>query len=218
VPQKPARSATVSSRLDLLEVGLRRCPAYAAGWFALRDMAGEMSVADKRRWAGVLDHLCGKQYPDFSLDILRPMVETIDDPREQDGLWNTLVTNFHARPDLQAEVRFAQGAMWEKAGDRAKAWEAYQDIIARLADDGPFAVEAVRRCAKLLDEGGKKDQVLPLLAGTWSKLKKPGKMAPEFRRQSNWFRVGVLYAARLKDSGSQAKADEVLGTLGVPRS
>src|SRR5204863_4129510 len=119
------------------------------------------------------------------------------------------------RADLQSEIRFAQGEMWEHAGDRSRAWDCYQDVIGRFANDGPFAVDAVLRCAELLAAGDKKDQVLPMLAGVWARMTKPQQMAPEFRAQSNWFRIGRLYAARLADTGDQRRAAEVSSALGI---
>lgn len=213
----PARQATTADRLDLLEAGLRKCPSYAPGWklVSAAAAAGELSLKDKQRWAKTLDALCGAKYPDFSLDILTPMVRSVDDIHEQDALWNSLFASFQKRPDLAAEIRFSQGAMWEKAGDKAKAWDCYQDIIKRFADDGPFTVDAAARCEKLLKDGSKDKDITPLYGNLWPKLSKPAGMAPEFRTQSNWFRVGSLYAARLESDGNRTKAEEVKDKLGI---
>jgi hypothetical protein len=54
-----------------------------------------------------------------------------------------------------------------------------------------------------------------MYAALWSRLSKPQSMAPEFQSQSNWFRVGALYAARLESEGQTAKADEMRGKLGL---
>jgi hypothetical protein len=215
--RKAVRGVGVADRLDLLEAGLRKCPSYASGWAVLVAAAksGELSHKDKKRWAEVLDKLCAGKYPDFSLDILRPMVDTVEDPREQSALWDSLFSGFQRRADLAAEIRFAQGSLWEAAGDRAKAWDCYQDVIKRYADDGPFTVDAARRCERLLKDSGKEREITPMYAALWSRLSKPQSMAPEFQSQSNWFRVGALYAARLESEGQTAKADEMRGKLGL---
>jgi hypothetical protein len=219
VTKKPARTTSSADRLHLVEAALKRCPSHTPGWDALvaAAKAGELSYKDKKRWAEVLDKLCAGKYPDFTLDVLRPMVETVDDPREQSNLWDSLFGSYQNRPDLAAEVRFSQGAMWEKAGDRAKAWECYQDVIKRYADDGPFTVDAARRCERLLKDSDKERDITPMYAALWPRLSKPQSMAPEFQTQSNWFRVGTLYRARLESEGQPSKAEEMRGKLGIPK-
>jgi len=216
---KQPRQATLGDRLDLLEAGLRRCPTYAPGWQVLIDASkkGELTFKDKKRWADVLDKLCAGKYPDFTLDVLRPMVETVEDVKERDALWNSLFANYEKRPDLAAEIRFAQGSMWEKSGDRARSWDCYQDVIKRYADDGPFTVDAARRCERLLKDSGKDREVAPLYASLWPRLTKPSGAGPEFTAQSNWFQIGALYAARLESDGQASKADEIRGKLGMPK-
>lgn len=217
--RKVIRGTDTSSRLDLLEAGLRRCPSYSQGWAVLIDAAkaNDLSLKDKKKWAETLDRLCAGKYPDFTLDVLRPMVETVEDVKEQDALWNSLFGSFRNRPDLAAEIRFAQGAMWDKAGDRARAWDCFQDVIQKFADDGPFTVEAAERCEKLLKDAGKERDITPMYASLWPRLSRPGTMAPEFQSQSNWFRIGLLYSARLESEGQSARAGEVLGKLGVSK-
>ncbi len=217
--RKAVRDTGIEDRLALLEAGLRACPAYAPGWAVLTDAAkaGELLYKDKKRWADVLDRLCSGKYPDFSLDVFRPMIETVDDPAEQDSLWNSLFKGYTSRPDLAAEIRFAQGAMWDKAGDPAKAWDCYQDVIKRFADAGPFTVDAVKRCEKLLTKAGKEKDILPMYAALWPRLSAPKGAAPEFQSQSNWFRIGLMYSVYLDSGGQSAKAEEVRGKLGVPK-
>jgi hypothetical protein len=213
------RQVTVTDRLELLEAGLRKCPTYAAGWKVLSDAAaaGELAYSDKQRWAQILDSLCGSKYPDFSMDILVPMVKTVENIHDQDGMWNSLFGSFQKRPDLAAEVRFSQGEMWEKAGEKSKAWDCYQDVIKRFADDGPFTVDAAHRCEALLKDSGKDKDITPMYASIWTKVAKPADMAPEFRTQSNWFRIGAALADKLDADGNHAKAQEVRDKIGMPR-
>jgi hypothetical protein len=63
---KPAiRKADAASILALLEAALRLSPCDARGWDVLRSLAadGMLSLADKKKWAGVLERLCGDAYP-----------------------------------------------------------------------------------------------------------------------------------------------------------
>lgn len=212
--REPARAADLSTRLELLEAGLRKSPAYAAGWDAIAAAAPEMSLKEKRSWASVLESLCGAKNPDFTLSILTPMVRSIPETKDQDAFWNSLFTTYQKRPDLAAEVRFNQGAMWEKAGEQDKAWGCYEDVYKKFPNAGTFAVDAAQRCERLIKESGKPGGAAALYASIWPLMKLPGAaIAAEFRRQCNWYRIGSLYAASLRAEGNTVKAEEVTKSL-----
>jgi hypothetical protein len=212
-PGRP-RAADKDAVLEVLETGLRRWPASIDGWLLLRELAekGELTLKDKVRWGSVLDSLCGKKWPDFMFDILRPMIET-EPIADAQPVWNTLATTLKSHPQLYSELRLAQGQQWEREGNSARAWECYQDVVTRYPNESPVLVDAVERCVALLRDGKKESQVLPLYAGLWPKLKEP-KSAPGFRKGSNWYRVGEKYAAELSQAGDAAKSAWVLKKLG----
>jgi hypothetical protein len=210
---KPARAVDSAATLEVLEAALRRCPTYTEGWFLLRDLAeaGKLSVKDKVRWAGILDQLCGKKFPDFMVDTLIPMIET-EAPEDAQPVWESLARTLARHPQLAAEVRLAQGRQWEKAGNKNNTWAAYQDIVARYPHDGPFCVEAAERLVALLDSGGKRAQVPTMLDSLWGKIKVPSVPAG-LRQYTNWYLVGKIYARELAARGDKAKADRVARTL-----
>lgn len=212
--------AAVQSRLSLLESVLRRTPAFIPAWEEIKQMAtsDELTYQDKVRWADVLFTLCGKENADFSLELIRPMIATIKDTKDQSALWDAAYKSYSHRPDLASEVRLAQGDLWTRAGEKAKAWKAYQEVITRFINEGPFAVDAVRRCELLLREEGKRDEVLKLYQDTFKRAKRPSRVAPEFLRASNWFRLGVAYAQALALAGKEAEARKVLSEIGVDPS
>lgn len=205
------RAADVDSQLLLLETGLKHSPGYAPAWFAVRDLAqeGKLSLAAKKKWAGVLDRLCGQKFPDFSLSVLLPMIESVDDLNEQNKLWNAAFRNYQRRNDLAAEIRMAQGKMWEEAGEVAKAGQAYMDVIERYANAGPFVVDALGKAEQLLVNSGQSDRILILYDQTWRRIKRPDEMAGMFTVQSNWYRVGMALAAKLEAAGMVEQAQQV---------
>lgn len=212
------RAPGVATQLALLEAGLRRAPWYTPGWALLREIAasGALSTPDKKRWAGVLTSLCGDKYPDFTLDILIPMARTVEDPRDQDEIWESLLAGVRRRPDLVAEVRFNQARAWQKRGERARAWECYRDVALRFADEGPFAADALAQCSAMLFNHGKDaGEALPLCEEVWSRTRKPTRGAPEFTAASNWFQVGSHYAEMLESAGREGQAAQVRKRLGI---
>jgi hypothetical protein len=210
------RQAGPETELALLELGLKQCSAHADGWFAVRELAkdGKLTLDQKKRWAGVLDKLCGSHYPDFVMAVLSPMVQTVSDVKEQNILWNNAFTMFQnqRRADLAAEARLGQAKMWETAGELNKAGQCYEDIIDHFANDGPFVLEALARAEKILKDMDQ-NKVLLLYDQTWSKIHKPKVTGNEFSRQSVWYQVGSIYSERLALAGDAAKAAAVQSKL-----
>lgn len=216
VSSKP-RGATAAAQLDLLDAALRTTPASVRGWQTLADMAkaGDLSVAQLREWSATLFQLCGRSYPEFSLDVLAPMISGVPGVRDQDALWNAAFKNYSGNPDLGAQIRFAQGRMWEKEGDYARAWECYQDVIARYPNTSSQAVDAAAACRRLLQRTGKDKALLPMLEAAWKKTQRPSKAGPAFAQQSNWFRLGSQYAEALEEAGRAGDAKRVRSILGL---
>jgi hypothetical protein len=208
--RQPARTADIAGRLDLLEAGLRLCPSHGPAWQVLVAASGELSLKHKKYWADALFKLCGDKNPDFTLGILAAMVRTELDVAAQNDLWDSLYQTYQKRPDLAAEVRFNQGGMWEKSGEKSRAWGCYQEVFLRFANEGPFAVAAASQCERLLRANKKDADVSPMYAELWKRTKRPGaSIAPEFKKQSNWYRVGKLYATSLQRDGNTRKASDV---------
>lgn len=209
-----ARPRTIQSALDLIEMGLHQNESYAPGWSAVGRLAesGEMSLDQKRRWAGLIQKLCGQKYPDFAVALLDPMIRTVDDSAAQSRLWDALYASVQqARPDLAAQVRIRQGEMWEKKGDMAKAGQAYEDVIRRYVNTSPYALTAVQKAEGLLKQIGQQDKVLTLYKQAATAVMRPDSMmAPEFMKQSNWYKIRAAYARKLEEAGRSNEARAVL--------
>jgi hypothetical protein len=213
--QSKPRAAGAESALELLEIGLKQNAGNPRAWMIVRDLAkdGKLTLAQKIKWSNAVMKLCGEKYPDFAAALLEPMIATIEDPKQQIQIWDAAFNQFQSRQDLGAEIRMRQAKVWEAANEPAKAGKCYEEVIARYANAGPFVIPAVAGCEKLL--AGKEDKILKLYEQTWAKTQKPEGMAGMFMMQSNWFKVGTMYAEHLKAAGQSAKADTVMGQLGV---
>lgn len=211
----PLRQVDTTAQLALLEHALRLFPGYARGWFTLRDLAttGQLSLDEKQRWASVLQKLCGQKYPDFAVAVLVPMITSIEDIQAQDALWTEAFKRFSRRPDLAAEVRMLQGQMWEQQGDQKRAGMCYEDVIERFANAGPFVIDALKKTEQMLRELGQDEKVLLLYQQAWQRIAKPRDANAEFRRQSTWYKVGVLFASKLKEAGRPQLAKRTLGEI-----
>ncbi|MCH7847327.1 MAG: hypothetical protein IIB53_03085 [Planctomycetes bacterium] len=215
-PARVVEDLDVETILELIETALRISPGHAAAWMVVRDLAenGHLTLTQKKHWSAVLHRLCGSHYPDFYLTILRPMIESIDETTEQNAMWNKAFALFADRHDLAAEVRLAQGLMWQNAGEPTKAGACYEDVILRYANAGPFVVTALRRAEKILRTAAQGRKILMLYDRAFNSINKPKDMAGPFFRQSNFYRVGKMYAQRLQEAGLHQQAAAVLRQIG----
>lgn len=213
------RSATTSDALALTELALRQSAGYPPAWFVIRDLANDskLSMQDKQRWAQVLQRLGAAKYPDFTLAILTPMIQTVSDPAEQNAMWNAAFSMFQSRFDLAASIRMQQADLWETQNDTAKAGACYMDVIQRYADAGPFVLEALKHAEKLLTDSGQADKVLLLYQACWARTVPPPADYSQILAESNWYRVGKMYADKLRAAGNAAAADAILDKLKAPK-
>jgi len=194
-----------------VRVGLHHCAGNPDAWYAVRSLAeaGRMDIAQKKSWAEALQKMTGTKYPDFTMDILVPMIRTVEDPDEQNRLWEAAFRLVQRRQDLAAEVRVEQGQLWEQQEEPSKAGRCYEDVLRRFANAGPFVIDALQRTEAMLVEAGRGDRALKLYEQTWRKIKPPQEMAADFARQSNWYQVGMLYVAKLEQFGDASKAEQI---------
>lgn len=214
------RGTTPADRLALLEHAVNTSMGHRGAWRAAIDMAktGELDAQAKMRWSLAVDRVAGRNHPDFSFAVLVPMIRAEQDVSEQDRLWNWAVGAFRARPDLVGAIRLEQARMWEQAGEPARAWTAYQDVIVRFVNDSPVVIDALRSCEAMLRSQEKVNEVVPMYAGAFRRVKPAGRMAAQFRASSNWYKIGVDYVRVLREAGRARDADAVMTQLQASES
>lgn len=210
-----ARAADAAGVLDLVEKSVDICPFRLDTWRlvgATAQAAGGLDIKQRRDWANAVQRLCGADYPDFTIATLRPLIDSIEDPREQDKLWSSLLRLCGQRPDLAAEILTAQGMLWARAGNTDEALACYRQVLDRHTEDGPFVMEALVLADRLLTSEGAEQDAIRLYQTTWGRCRKPASSA-YYRMGSNWFQVGALYSARLAAGGDVTEATRVRESL-----
>lgn len=212
---QPLRQFNAAAAEQLIEAGLRQCPNFIDGWQAIGSMAEKnlLSTEQKNIWADRIHKLCGVKSPEFCITILDPMIRSIADIQAQNKLWITVGKMFTSRKDLSAEILMAQGDMWLEAKNTPKAIECYGQVVGRHINDGPFAVDSLRKITEITAKNGQEKATLKGIADAWARAQKPGRMAPEFFTQCNWYNVGLLYAQTLNKTGDSSKAQQVVRQL-----
>jgi tetratricopeptide (TPR) repeat protein len=129
---------------------------------------------------------------------------------EQARLWSAVSPAFQSRPDLAAQVRLNEARVWESNGNLPKAGQCYEEVLKRFINAGPFALDAVLGAESVLTQMGQSARVLALYDQASKMATKPKqKMAPEFLRQSNWYRLRVAYAKKLDQAGRTREAEAI---------
>ena len=109
-----------------------------------------------------------------------------------------------------------QAGMWEKKGEVNNAGRCYEDVIQRYANAGPFVIDALQKAERALRNSNRANLVPVLYEQTWTKITKPKEVTSPYVTQSNWYRVGELFASKLEEAGESGKADNVRDMLVHP--
>ncbi len=202
----PPRKADASAALELIEMGLRRSESYLPGWSAVGELAqqNKMTLEQKRRWADLVQELCGQKYPDFALSILMPMVKTVDDPNVQVRIWEKAFSAFLLRPDL-ADLRMCEAQLFEDKAEYSKAGECYMDVIKRFVNVTPQAVDAVHKAEEMLNKMHQGGKVLELYKWAASLAIRPGQtINSPFENETNWYRLNEAYKNKLAEANQSS--------------
>lgn len=204
-----ARALGVQSESDLLDAASKACAANPRLWMMIGAMAekGDLSEQQRQKWADALFRVTGRNAPDFAMQVLRPMIRAVQPIESQNRMWEWAAQQFQHRPDLAASARVDQAAMWAKAGDQAKAFAAYQEIINRYSNEGKVLISALAGAEKLLT--GKRDAVLKMYEDAFRRVSKPKSSGEAFWRSSNYYIVGSKYADLLRDAGKKTDAERI---------
>jgi len=207
----------VKNRLALLQAAVDLDPACRSAWRQVSQLSEESKLAPKEKeyWAGLISKVAGRRYPGYTFSILTPMIQSVEEAKEQDAYWSRLYNLMKGRPDLQAYTRINQGQMWEKAGNLKKAGWSYFEVISKFPNAGPFVITALKSSEKMLVESGRSKDVLGMYQQAWKAMEKPSQMAAQFASQSNYFKTGKLLAEHQEKIDMTAAAHQTYKAIGL---
>ena len=205
------RTNTSEVQVALLEKSLKFNIACIPAWNGLIELADmhKLTMAQKREWSSAVIKSCSSKYPDFTFDVLEPMVSTIEDLKDQQSIWNNAFKIFQNRMDIAAGIRLKQAAIWEKLNDPDKAGQCYEEILTKFPNAGPFVLPALEKAEEKLVQLDRKRDIPTLYAQTWARIPQPRSGRSDLMRSSNWYKVGKAYTEKLTAAGLDAEADKV---------
>ena len=191
------RAADSSGALELLSAAHALAPSFPAVWTAVQAAAPRMDTKARAAWFDTLATTCGRKYPTFAYGVLAAMIRGISDPQEQSRMWDWAFKEYRTRADLAEDARLHQGRLWESAGDKARAYEAYLDVSRNFSNDGTAVVQALAAAERLLQKSGKDAAIADMYADAFRRIARPSNMSPAFFASSNYYQVGERYARAL---------------------
>ncbi|MEM8757187.1 MAG: hypothetical protein AAGF47_05320 [Planctomycetota bacterium] len=203
-------------RLELLEASVRICPGDTRAWrqFARLASSGDVDGREIDRWLRAFERSGGRQSLDMLVDLLDMLLAAVPDASARIDVLEWAMPKLRGRSDLQAWVRLTQGAVLEGKGDKANAWRAYEDVVRRFVNDGPFAIDAVDRMLAMLDGASRPGHDIELLRRAFDEAEQPFSVG-SFRTQSNWYRLGQRLAVRLEEAGRTKEAEHIVEQIGL---
>ena len=210
------RNGGVKDRLQLLRAGLTRCAFVPRGWEQMTKIAagGSMSLAELDVWAKAVEKMCGTQYQDFSFDIVAALIESVDEFKDQAGMWEWAFNRYKSRPDLASAVRIKQGRVYTILQDKDRAWRMYEDVSKRYVNNGPMVLDALNLMSQMLEDAGRREEIIPYLQDAARRVQRPPSMGSAFATQSNFYQIQSTLAMELTHAGRREESTAVLRSIG----
>lgn len=202
---------TVEDELALLRRGVEACPTHLAPWRRVQQLAaaGDMDFDQRRIWADATWKLCGSQWAELYIDIVEPMVATVDDPRVAGRVRETMLERVKHRIDLAASLLIAQGDAWARAGSPADAITWYERCIREYRGAAEVAT-AVEHGAEQVEAQRGPRAAADWQMSVWRRIDRPdGDLNMRFFRSAPWVQVGRSLEQRLRALGRSRDADAV---------
>jgi tetratricopeptide (TPR) repeat protein len=198
------------AQIRFLERATNLSPGNPEVWLAALAWAKEFTAEERSRWFEAAARACTGGDPDFAYQIASKLIEGMEDARKQAPAWEWL-SKQHAqqRPDLSAGALIAMADCCVKAGEKDRAYTTLREVALKHINDGPFALTAVQKAVKMLEETGKGALALELYEDVFKRAERPEKKSAGFFRSSNFHRLGTRYADALEAAGRTRDAERI---------
>ena len=198
----------VTKSLELTRLAVRACLTDPRSWALVGAAAksGAMTTEQKSVWASDILELCGASYPEYALRTISPMIDSISDPVEQHAALDGAYEIFQDRGDLAGQILLQQASLFERDGELPAAGRCYETILTRYPNDGPFAITALQKASAILGAVSNVSGNVTLHDRAFRSMEVPEGISPQFARQSNWFRSGLMLVQALRIAGRERDA------------
>jgi hypothetical protein len=215
---------------DLVEESRRpelymRAINLAAGngrpWHALAQLGAQANLTPEQAISlrAAIEKFAVKRYPDFAYSVMRRAISGRG-TAQQLRLLDEMRPHFSSRPDLLAKIRLAEGDLYRRENQPARAMAAYGDVLDRYLNVGPVVLDAVSHMDDLLSEMQELQRLLAVYRLVWQRMPQPE--ASIAVQSTPFYRVGARYRDLLTETGHsnlaqtvQSRLDSLTSTVGA---
>lgn len=180
-----------------------------AVWREVAYASANMTAAQRQAWFTRTTAVAKRHLPTFAYESLGEMIVSIESPKEKAAAWQWAFKEFRARADLAGDAKLNQGKAMLDSGDHAGAYDACMEVVRTFPNDGTAIVEAVVLAREVLEKAGKHAAVPDMFAEAFRRISRPSSTSAIAFSQSNYYRVGDLYARALDKAGRTSEAQRV---------
>jgi len=200
---------------ELIELSLRCNLVYRPAWeliIALRE-AGRLPAADLDHFFGVLIRETGREFPEYSCDMVLRVIPTLDDPKHRIRMYTSAAGSYGQRPDLRGRILMALGDEFAGVGDHVSAVKAYQQAAEASIQVPQVVTAATRKGEDLLLQNGRLDAAVAMYQRLFQRAPRTGRLAGAFQSQTTKQILGERLVALLRQAGKERDARRVEAML-----
>ncbi len=207
-PPTKVSPEAVDQALALVRIAVHACLTDTRAWELVGRAAatGGMTTEQKEIWSADVLQMCGDDYPEFAWRTIAPMIHSITDIAKRQEALDGALAIFQDRGDLAGQILLQQASLYKAQGNLAGSGRCYEMILDRYPNDGPFAIVALLEASAILALNNDARANVTLHDRAFRAMEVPVDIAPQFSKQSNWYRAGISYSQALRIVGREQDA------------
>jgi hypothetical protein len=169
--------------------------------------ANQLSSETTGKFLDTLITRTGKEYPDYSANMVAQIVPTLQDPADREKVYKKAVAFYGSRPDLQGRLSVALADDLYEQSRKDEALKIYSQVTVGNMKYVQIVTDAAAHAETRLTKDNKTAMAIKMYAQLFSMLKKPHEDFEYY--DSAFYQLGTRLVALLKQDGQQDAAERV---------
>jgi hypothetical protein len=201
---------------ELIELSLRSNLVYRPAWETIIELrqAGRLPAADLDHFFGVLIEQTGRDFPEYSCDMVLRVIPTLENPKHRVRMFTSAAGSYGRRPDLRGRVLTALGDEFVGLGNHVAAVQAYQQAAEAAIQVPQVVTAATSKAEDLLVQNGRLDMAIGMYQRLFQRAPRTGRLSEAFTAQTTRQVLGLRLAALLRQAGKENDARRIEAMLG----
>jgi tetratricopeptide (TPR) repeat protein len=169
--------------------------------------AQEISPQTTGKFLDTLITRTGKEYPDYSANMVAQIVPTLQEPASREKVYKKAIAFYGARPDLQGQLSVALADDLYEQGKKDEALKIYGQVAAGNMKFAQIVMDASAHAETRLTKDNNTATAIKMYTQLFSMLRKPHEDWDYY--ESTYYQLGNRLVAVLKKDGQQDAADKI---------